>query len=148
MNYKLLVFVPAMMILLAGNIGESELSNFHFFDSSPTMEALNDKIEVASEEEFMCNVGGPFIQKYAVFTDHCCPDITYKLTYLGLSSAQTNWSISTPGGFHMFTRGTNKSSRVAYVRFRGCGDMTVTVQATCPNGSVGVRSNSITHICC
>jgi len=150
MNFKLLLFIPALMLMLSvGQISNTERSNSLFFGDLPTIETLdNNASEADSEEEFMCNVGGIFSSVHQSFNTHCCPDIIYKLYYLGETNAQTRWSIFTPHGSYNFVNGTNRFSRVAYVRFLGCYNMNIALRVTCSNGSVTHRIKSIPHICC
>lgn len=150
MNVKLLLFMPALMLLLSGgSISNAERSNPLFFGDLPTIKTLNNNDSTAdSEEEFICNVGGIFTSVHQTFYTHCCPDIVYKLTYLGPTNSQTRWSIFTPQGSNSFVNGSNRFSRVAYVRFVGCNNMNIAVRVTCPNGSVTNRIKSITHNCC
>jgi len=145
MNVKLLLLMPALLLLLSGGqISNAEPSNSFFFGDLPTIESLdNNSYDADSEEEFMCNVGGPFITLHQSFYTHCCPDNIYKLTYLGQMDTQTSWTISVTNGGTNFVYGTNKLSRVAYVRFRGCYDMNVSVRVTCSNGSTSIRRKLI-----
>jgi len=153
MNFSKIILFNATLVLLSAGFLTKEVgvSNDHLNHQTVLVDH-NAEVDLAeSSEELMCNIGGPFIQYQGpVGTPGCVWDGIFKLTYLGLNGSQTYWNVSvTQGnGSVRFVQGTGPTSRIAYVRARGCFRLKATVHVTCPNGDTAIRSRTYNLPCC
>jgi|GEM_PF-6442394 len=153
MNFSTIILFNATLVLLAAGFLTKEVgvSNDHFNHQTVLVDHISEVEPAEISEELMCNIGGPFISyEYPIGPPDCVWDAVMKLTYLGLNSNQTYWSVSSVhgGGRINFVRGTGPTSRVAYVRVRGCFILRATVRSTCPNGNTVTRSSTYNLACC